>query len=223
MTDQHQAVIPVIQDKPWYPSDRWLQRHEMLLARAKRVASAARVVFLGDSITEGWCTTGKNLWDEFFAGLPSINLGISGDETQHVLWRIEHGILDPLQPQHLILLIGTNNLGNSGHEPSMVSDGIRSILDAVRQRLPDTTIWLISIFPRDREPDTELRRKISIVNQTISTFDNHEDICFLDFSDIFLDDRGYFREELTSDFLHLNEAGYRIFAEALCHNIPFHS
>ena len=82
------------------------------------------LLFVGDSITEGWLADGRATWDREYAPLHPYNLGIGGDETQHVLWRLDHGEVDGLNPGAVVLLIGTNNLGNAGHTPEQTAAGV---------------------------------------------------------------------------------------------------
>src|SRR5688500_7825073 len=86
----------------------WLKRHEAFVAEAKK--GDVDLLLLGDSITEAWRGQ-KALWAERFAPLKAANFGMSGDCTQHVLWRLRNGALDGLKPKAVMLLIGTNNLG----------------------------------------------------------------------------------------------------------------
>ena len=74
------------------------------------------LLFLGDSIIEGWSGRGKQVWEKSYADLKPANFGIGGDRTQHVLWRIDNGELDGISPKVLVLMLGTNNLGSNPNE-----------------------------------------------------------------------------------------------------------
>jgi lysophospholipase L1-like esterase len=67
------------------------------------------LLFLGDSITDGWAKGGKAIWDTRYAPLKAANFGIGGDKTEHVLWRLKNGNLTGIQPKVVVLMIGTNN------------------------------------------------------------------------------------------------------------------
>ena len=96
------------------PNGRFMGKHQEHLARGKQ--SPIGVLLLGDSITEGWNQGGKNIWKNYVEKYNAANFGISGDRTQHVLWRIENGELDGISPKLVILMIGTNNIRSSAGE-----------------------------------------------------------------------------------------------------------
>lgn len=83
---------------PWEPAPRpetwWTQRHAGLLELTKKHAAEEKVVFLGDSITEGWAGNGKQIWEQHYANRGAFNYGIGGDRTEHILWRIQNGEFD---------------------------------------------------------------------------------------------------------------------------------
>jgi beta-glucosidase len=106
-------------DKPWVPGwghfsdpNSWKQRHENMLKQTHEHKDMIKVVFLGDSKTEGWAGSGKEVWNEYYAKRGAFNYGIGGDSTRQILWRINNGELDGLTPKVLVLMIGGNNLHN---------------------------------------------------------------------------------------------------------------
>ena len=94
--------------------DSWKQRQALLNDRAAMAGPKARVVFIGDSITQGWEGAGKNTWEKRFAPHHAVNLGIGGDRTQHVLWRLDNGNLNSLNA------LGTSPLADRSpdHDPA---------------------------------------------------------------------------------------------------------
>ena len=96
---------------PWIAEPRpdtwWKQRHEGLLNLTHKHAADIKVVFLGDSITEGWAGNGKKIWDAHYAPRHAYNYGIGGDRTEHILWRIANGEFDHVKPKLVVLKIGT--------------------------------------------------------------------------------------------------------------------
>ncbi len=84
----------------------WFKKHEMLVNTTLEHKNEIKVVFLGDSITANWLNEGKELWDKYYANRSSYNYGISGDNTQNVLWRIQNNELDGLSPKFVVLKIG---------------------------------------------------------------------------------------------------------------------
>src|SRR5262249_39740333 len=91
------------------PDAGWIKRHEGFVEIAKK--GDVDVLFLGDSITDGWRGQ-KKVWEGAFGAMKPANFGIGGDRTQHVLWRIQNGELDGIKPKVAVLMIGTNNTGN---------------------------------------------------------------------------------------------------------------
>lgn len=216
------AVLPAL--RPDYSSDQlaaWLGRHEEFVAIAHR--GGCEILFLGDSITDGWRTHGRESWDEFFAPLKAANFGLSGDRTQQLLWRLQHGELAGPMPKVVVLLIGTNNLdpglGESSLTPrntaSEIAAGITAVVDSVRGLLPETRVLLLGILPRGPR-DAPVRREIAAINTAIRLLDDEgRRIAFFDAGPLFLASDGSIRADFMPDQLHLSAAGYRILATAL--------
>ena len=102
--DVNSAVIPATRGD----EERWAKRNKRFNERARQ--GNVDLAFIGDSITQGWEGKGKAVWDEFYGDRRAINLGIGGDRTEHVIWRLTHGNLANLTPKVAVLLIGTNNI-----------------------------------------------------------------------------------------------------------------
>src|SRR6185369_6839502 len=117
----------------------FFQKHEQFLARAK--AGPIGVLFLGDSITEGWAKA-PHIWEHYFAKYQPTNFGIGGDQTQHVIWRIENGELDGISPKVVVLMLGTNNSG--AHTAAQIAAADRKIVQMIRTRLPGAKILLLA-------------------------------------------------------------------------------
>jgi lysophospholipase L1-like esterase len=188
---------------------QWLKRHEGFVAEARK--GGIDVLLLGDSITDAWRGQ-KALWAERFAPLKAANFGLAGDCTQHLLWRLRNGELEGLRPRHIMLLIGTNNLGWAGQDVEATVDGIKAVIAEIRARTPSTQILLLGLLPRGEKPDDPLRPKIKAVNAAIATLDG---TTFLDFGGRLLQSDGTISKELMPDFLHLSDKGYRIWADAV--------
>ena len=110
------------------------------------------VIFLGDSITHGW--EGQKAWQEHFGSFKPVNLGIGGDQTGHVLWRITDGHeLDHLSPKAAVIMIGTNNIG--GHTAPQIAGGIKAIVEELKHQKPDIKILVLGVFPRGSAFDAE--------------------------------------------------------------------
>jgi lysophospholipase L1-like esterase len=210
--ESHLALQPAPLEEEW-AIEWWMPRHEAKLEESGR--DQARLLFLGDSITQGWETAGKEVWDEYYAPGGAYNLGFSGDRTENVLWRLQHGQADGLDPDLVILMIGTNNTGHRQDSPGCTAMGVRMILDELRERLPESDILLLAIFPREASPNGSLRQLNEEINQRISGFADNRRIYFEDINHVFLDDRGILTEGVMPDMLHPEEYGYRLWAEAM--------
>lgn len=192
--------------------DDWGTIHKEMVADATARADKIKIVFVGDSITARWTRSpGQSAWDKDYAPLGAINLGISADATQHVLWRLQHGVIAPLHPKMYILLIGTNNLGM---EPDEVAYGVWAIVDYLRKSSPDSRVLVQGIFPRGDKADAERKRKI--VNDYLAKLDDGKMVKYLYFGDAYLNADGTCNKELLTDGVHPNTpAGFTIWDAAI--------
>ncbi len=195
----------------WMSIALWKQKHEKNIARAKQ--GNADVVFLGDSITEGW---GNNAaWKKHFEPIKAVNFGIGGDTTQNVLWRITNGELDGITPKLFVVMIGTNNFGLHNDKPADVAEGVKAIVETLQKKTPAAKVLLLGVFPRGHKTENHFRKLITPLNQEISKLQDGKKIVYLDIKDAFLDKEGSLPKELMPDFLHLSEKGYYVWAEAI--------
>ncbi len=138
-TKQNSATTPVFHSGT-------TAKHEKINDRAKQ--GDVDLIFIGDSITDMWATRGKEVWDKFYGNRKAMNAGIGGDRTQHVLWRLDNGNIDGIHPKLAVIMIGTNNSNGNDNTAEEIADGIKAIVKEVREKLPDTKILLLGIFPR---------------------------------------------------------------------------
>src|SRR4051812_25814013 len=202
------AIIPVT--RPTVTN--WLSRHEGFVKQAE--GGGIDLLFMGDSITDNWRSKGKNVWDKFYGPRHAANFGIGGDRTQHVIWRIENGELDGIDPKVIVLMIGTNNSNTDAAD--QISEGVEKIVSETRTKCPKSKILLLAIFPRNK-PDAkpEQMETIHKVNARIAKLDDGKMITFLDINKGFLGDDGKVPADIMPDFLHPNEHGYEIWADAM--------
>jgi len=194
----------------------WLKRHQGFVEEAGN--GGAEVLFLGDSITDGWRNgAAKKIWDATFGPMKPANFGISGDRTQHVLWRLQHGELDgSMPPKVVVLMIGTNNIGQKDPEPpASAVAGIEAILKLIHRKSESTKVLLLGVLPRGETRDHPLRAKVKEINAAIATFDDGRTVKVLDLGEKFLKPDGTLPPDVMPDFLHLSEKGYQIWADAL--------
>jgi lysophospholipase L1-like esterase len=202
------SVVPVART-----DEGILARQTECLRRAKESAPAP-VVFVGDSITQGWESAGAAVWKERMAPLGALDLGVSGDRTEHVLWRLKEAPLTRLEPRAIVLLIGTNNLGRGANMAEETLLGVTRVIAMLREQCPKSRILALNIFPRG-ERFNAMRGEIAQINQALSRLDDGEHVRCLRIGDRFVEADGSIRREIMPDFLHLSEAGYRIWADGL--------
>lgn len=189
----------------------WMKRHDGFVDIAKK--GNVDVLFLGDSITDGWRGKGgMAVWDKAYGSMKPANFGIGGDRTEHVLWRIQNGELDGIKPKVAVLMIGTNNSGANSAE--QISEGITLIVKTIREKSPTTKVLLLAVFPRGKMIPNTQNTKIIEINKTVAKLDDGKDVKFLDIGAKFMKD-GQIPGEIMPDYLHLSPAGYQIWADAI--------
>jgi len=212
-----ESVTPAMLDESW-SVDWWLPRHQAKLDEKNRLVAAGtppELVFIGDSITEGWEKSGRAIWQRHYAPYHALDLGFGGDATENVLWRLQHGEIDGIAPKAIVLMVGTNNTGHRGEDPRTTAAGIRRVLDEIRQRLPTTKVLLLAIFPRGDRPDDPQRRINERVNRIIGDYADGRSVVFLDIGRAFLGADGTLSRDVMPDLLHPDEHGYAIWQQAM--------
>ena len=214
----HYAVQPVL-----HPGTE--KRHESFNVISKQ--GEAQLVFLGDSITHGWESKGKAVWEKTWAPLKAANFGIGGDRTEHVLWRLEHGNFDGLKPKAIVLMIGTNNTGHQGRPQKeldgavyqctaeQTAEGVKAILAKLQQKCPDAKILVLAIFPRGANKEDKLRQHNEATNAIVKGFAYAKKVFFLDVGAKFLEADGTLPKSIMPDLLHPNAQGYQIWSDAI--------
>lgn len=200
------------------PPGKWgADYHDTMLSREPK---NMKIMFLGDSITMYWqnlpgVENGGKTWDKYYKGLTAGNYGISGDKTEHVLWRLtKGGDLQGVCPRVIVLLIGINNL-YQGDSPEDTAEGIRTIVNLLRYQLPRSKIMLMAVFPSKQAADDPMRGKIKKVNAIIEKLADRQNIFFLDIGHAFLEKDGSISRTILRDYIHLTAAGYARWAEAM--------
>lgn len=206
--ERHQCVIPVPR------ADASTNRLATINRQVQAVGRKATVIFVGDSITQGWEGSGKDVWAKYYARRDALNLGIGSDHTQHVLWRLDHGNLDGLNPKVAVVLIGVNNAPHDENSPGMILEGVTAVVKKLRERLPRTKVLLLGIFPF-RENFHPQRAKVLQVNQALQKLDDGKWVRFLDFGHLFVEADGRISKRIMPDFVHLTPEGYGMWAEAM--------
>jgi N-acetylglucosamine-6-sulfatase len=173
------------------------------------------LAFIGDSITQGWEGNGKQVWESYYGARKAVNLGFGGDRTEHVIWRLTKGAWNQIKPKVAVLMIGTNNTGHKMQDPSQTAAGIERILNILKERSPKTKVLLLGVFPRGKAPHDRGRVINQGINQIIRRLADNDRVHYMDLGDHFLQSDGDLPASIMPDALHLNEEGYRIWAEAM--------
>jgi beta-glucosidase len=206
------AVTPVARD------GNWPKRHAENLAAAQQ--GGHRILFLGDSITDGWKGAGKEVWQDIWGPRHALNSGIGGDRTQHVLWRLDHGLLEALagngnDVRAVVVMIGTNNSNGADHSAEEIAAGVIAVVQRLRHGLPKAGILLLSIFPRGERPNAQRDKCATASRLAAAAFAGDERVRCRDLADRFLGPEGTIANDMMPDRLHLSPAAYRIWAEAI--------
>ncbi len=224
------AIIPA--SKLEEDSYDWWVRHNDVL-EAKDTLNPD-IVLIGNSITHFWGGTcpplkfadgtsrnpnGPESWKATFGHHKVLNLGFGWDRTQNVLWRLDNGELDGLDPKLVIIHIGTNNTSETKNArmntAAEIEKGIEAVFMRVRSKVPRAKIVLMEIMPREEMPDNSRRVLINKTNKILKKFADKNNVTLLDISNKMLNPEGILTKEMTSDFCHPTDAGYQIWGNAL--------
>jgi N-acetylglucosamine-6-sulfatase len=201
-----------------------IAREAIVIERA-RTSPPVPVVFIGDSITQSWESDGGAAWAERIAPLGALNLGVSGDRTEHVLWRLGQAPITRLSPKAVVLLIGTNNVGHGRDDAAATLAGVREVIRLVRAQAPTATVIVCGILPRGERMNA-MRGELLQVNQALARefgascntdapLPAGGGVRFIDFGAHFIDPDGKIQPTLMPDALHLSPAGYSVWADAV--------
>lgn len=210
-TKTHDAVtpakIPFEEVQEWY----WPRQEEK---KARLKEGNVDLLFVGNSITHGWESTGKKYYEQYYAHRNVANIGFGWDRTQHVLWRLNDYDFSNISPKVAVVMIGTNNSNGDDNTAEEIGDGIVAVCNKLHTQFPKMKILLLAIFPRSPQPDAQ-RAKCAKASALASRIADNQSIFYLDLTDKFLEPDGTISPEIMPDYLHPNEEGYRIWAEAM--------
>jgi lysophospholipase L1-like esterase len=205
-------------DQPWikggkYETIGFIDRHQGFLKDLKATDGNVGILFVGDSITDGWRGGGKAVFAKTYGDMHPYNIGIGGDRTEHVIWRLQHGEIEGISPKVAVLMIGTNNLGDNTNEE--IVKGVTKCVKILNDKLPTAKVLLLAIFPRDNKPDAERRKRIIEINEELAKLDDGgKHVKYLDIGKKFLEPDGTLSKDIMPDYLHPNAKGYQIWADA---------
>ena len=198
--------------------------HQQLLE--KKTRGKIDVYFLGDSITRRWGATDERYrpllanWRENFHGWNAANFGWGADGTQHILWRLENGELDGVDPKIIVLMAGTNNVGAESptgpNDPRIesITRGLRAIVELCKKKAPAATIVLTGITPRN--DNIAVMPIIDRINANLARLADGRSIRYVNINDRLADQHGRLFDGMTDpDRLHLSLQAYQLWADAL--------
>jgi lysophospholipase L1-like esterase len=208
---------PAGQNTAAFPAPKldWVERVKATNERARALGKDIQLVFDGDSITDFFYPSdrGKEIWNARYAQYGAFNFAISGDRTQHVLWRLAQGQMEGLSPKLIVLLIGTNNIDRNTE--GEVAEGIKAVVREYRKRSPESVILLQGVFPRGEKPADPKRKQVKAINEEVAKLHDGEHIIYVDLADKFLEPDGTLSRSVMPDSLHPNKKGYEIWADAI--------
>tara|TARA_B110000858_G_scaffold123794_2_gene141172 strand:+ start:1303 stop:2076 length:774 start_codon:yes stop_codon:yes gene_type:complete len=218
LLDSNSAVTPEPRNSKF-----WQNRFDEINQRTYQ--DEIDLLFVGDSITHFWegtifpengephPATGQAAWDEYFTHRKAANIGIGNDRTENLLWRLDNGNLDGISPKLTVLLIGTNNW-RSNTAPE-IADGIIAAVDSLLEKLPQSDVLLMGIFPRGERPN-KIRAMMSEASALAANqISGNKRVIYLDIGEKLLSDDGLLPTNIMPDSLHLSTEGYRVWAEAI--------
>jgi platelet-activating factor acetylhydrolase IB subunit beta/gamma len=205
---------PVVPTAGHFGGDSWLKMHEAHVRTVQASRGPIDVLLVGDSITIQW----GDSWRRHFPDLKAVNIGIGGDKTQNVLWRLDHGGVAGLEPRAVVLMIGNNNMfftPETGIEAA--AQGIATCVRNLRGKLPAAPLVVAKILPA-HAPGDRFYEDIKKTNAALDALelDGDPQVRVLDLSSDFTNADGTLKKDLfTADAIHLSPAGYAVYADKL--------
>lgn len=192
--------------------------HEQLLEKAKQ--GGIDIYFVGDSITRRWGATDYPQllanWNTNFFGWNAADFGWGADGVEHILWRLENGELDGVNPKIIVVLAGINNVGRfpGGDEKvENITRGLKAIVRVCQEKAPNATIILTALFPRN--DNMAVIPTINQINDNLAHMADGKKIRYLNVNDKLADKDGKLYEGMSVDRLHPTLKGYQIWADGL--------
>lgn len=196
-------------------------RQQQVLDRVRQAKGPVPVVFIGDSITQGWEEAGAPIWRQDFEPLGAVNLGVGGDRTEHVLWRLQQTPLTALQPRVVVLMIGTNNASTGRDSGPLIARAVHAVVDRLVEQCPQAQVLVLDIPPRGQVMNP-LRGLVLQVNQAFAVGPWPDRVRFLRVADGFVRGDGTIDAAIMPDFLHFSEQGYRRWSEGIAPAVREH-
>lgn len=201
---------PRVIEYDWMTIVRWQEMHAEDVAIAEK--GGVDLLFLGDSITEGWP---DHTWEAHFSQYKPANFGIGGDRTENLRWRLLNGATGELDPRVVVIMIGVNNFGLGDDSASDVYLGVKAVIEDVKTSFSGARIVLLGILPYGEHVNDPDRQRVIDANILIASLAEDPVVDFHDIGAAFLQEDGSISAEVMPDFLHPTQKGYDIYAEKL--------
>ncbi len=216
-TVENPAAKATLKDNSW-----WKDRHENIVKTNK--TKNPQLILIGNSILNMLDNSDrKPVWEKYLNKYNAVNMGFSGDRTENVIWRLENGEIDGINPKVALLLIGTNNTDGNHYleitQPKELAEATWKICKIIREKLPETEILLLGIFPYGYKPNhrDNINKATNKITSKFPEKDSH--IHYRDIGTIFIDANGKVKKSLMSDFLHPNAEGHLLMFQAIENDI----
>lgn len=211
-----EKIVPDPPDVPRMNTQHWVPARYKVV-REQLVGKECGVLFVGDSITQGWEQEGAEWWGKLFLPMKAVNFGVSGDRTESILWRMEDtGLAVRTPPRYCVLLAGTNNIGlwKGKQTAEETVKGIRETAVRLLRKFPETRLILMEVTPYGPDPSAPLRKRQEEINERLRGLKLPR-TAILSINGRLLNPDGTFREGMFKDKVHLTAKGYQVWAEAL--------
>lgn len=210
---------PRTKEYPWMTVSRWYEMHSQDVAIAS--SEQVELLFIGDSITESWdWGEGRDeVYQAYFGQYDAANFGIGGDETQNLLWRLQHNLDGKLDPAVVVVMIGVNNFLQAQFSPPAVAAGVQKVIEQTQTNYPSAKLLLLGILPFHQRADSPSRAMVDSTNERIATFADNERVFYVNVNEQFLDEQGNIPKALMDDYIHPTAAGLEVIAQAVAPKI----
>ncbi|MEZ0387259.1 MAG: GDSL-type esterase/lipase family protein, partial [Verrucomicrobium sp.] len=192
----------------------WQLFHESQVRQARN--ETMDVVFIGDSLIQGWTTVGRESWSKNFEPLKAACFGIASDTTGNVLWRLDNGLLDFHAPKVVVLMVGASNLWSGRNTSEEIVDGYRAIVEKLRTKVPDAQILVLGVLPVAPALTDLARQRATELNVLAAQLNDWNRVKFANFAPKFIRRDGRLQDEFyQADNMNLTAKGYEAFAKEL--------
>ncbi|MFT7669849.1 MAG: lysophospholipase L1-like esterase/pimeloyl-ACP methyl ester carboxylesterase [Planctomycetota bacterium] len=200
----------------------WWDEAEKLRELGQQHATVT-LVFLGDSITQGLTGStdrvarvdGQRIFDRYQGARSALSLGISGDRTEHLLYRIQHGALQSMNPKVIVLAIGVNNVNAAGHSGFETSEGLAAVVNGLLERELASHVLVCGPFPAGPTAKDPRRMALDQVHKRAARLAEHSRVTYLDLRPLFLDEHGKPNSKMSGDHIHITAEGQEAWMAAI--------